>query len=111
MSGDLSGFSMFELFREEARTHGETISRGLVELESDPGNENLIAELMRAAHSLKGAARIVGVDLAVGVAHAMEDAMVAVQKAEAVITPNRIDQLLAAADLLSQLIELDETAE
>ena len=101
---------MFELFREEARTHGETISRGLVELESDPGNENLIAELMRAAHSLKGAARIVGVDLAVGVAHAMEDAMVAVQKAEAVITPNRIDQLLAAADLLSQLIELDETA-
>ena len=100
---------MFDLFREEARTHGELISRGLVELESDPANTDLIAALMRSAHSLKGAARIVGIDLAVGVAHAMEDAMVAVQKGEAVITPNRIDQLLAAADLLAQLTELEES--
>ncbi|MDG2422731.1 MAG: hybrid sensor histidine kinase/response regulator [Phycisphaerales bacterium] len=109
MSGDLSGFSMFDLFKEEARTHGEAISRGLVELESNPANKELIAALMRAAHSLKGAARIVGVDLAVGVAHAMEDAMVAVQNGEAVITPTRIDQLLAASDLLAQLIELEES--
>ncbi|MEE2907502.1 MAG: hybrid sensor histidine kinase/response regulator [Planctomycetota bacterium] len=109
MSGDLSGFSMFDLFREEARTHGEVISRGLVDLETDPANTDLIAALMRAAHSLKGAARIVGLDLAVGVAHAMEDAMVAVQNGEALITPNRIDQLLAAADLLAQLTELEES--
>lgn len=109
MSGDLSGFSMFDLFREEARTHGEAISRGLVQLESAPADEDLIASLMRAAHSLKGAARIVGLDLAVGVAHAMEDALVAVQKGQAVITAVRIDQLLAAADLLAQLTELEET--
>tara|TARA_B100001059_G_scaffold115631_3_gene115940 strand:- start:5488 stop:7701 length:2214 start_codon:yes stop_codon:yes gene_type:complete len=109
MSGDLSGFSMFDLFREESRTHGAAISRGLVELESTPGDEELIASLMRAAHSLKGAARIVGLDLAVGVAHAMEDAMVAVQKGERVITATRIDQLLAAADLLAQLTELEES--
>ena len=32
---------------------------------------------MRAAHSLKGAARIVGLDAAVRVAHAMEDCFVA----------------------------------
>lgn len=109
MSGDLSGFSMFDLFREEARTHGAAISRGLVQLEATPGDEELIASLMRAAHSLKGAARIVGIDLAVEVAHAMEDAMVAVQKGERVITANRIDQLLAAADLLAQLTELEES--
>ena len=35
---------------------------------------------MRAAHSLKGAARIVGLDAAVRVAHAMEDCLVAAQK-------------------------------
>ena len=109
MSGDLSGFSMFDLFREEARTHGEAISRGLVQLESNPTDEELIASLMRAAHSLKGAARIVGLDLAVGVAHAMEDAMVAVQKGQAFITATRIDQLLAGADLLAQLTELEES--
>ena len=109
MSGDLSGFSMFDLFKEEARTHGAAISRGLVQLEATPGDEELIASLMQAAHSLKGAARIVGIDLAVEVAHAMEDAMVAVQKGERVITANRIDQLLAAADLLAQLTELEES--
>ena len=80
-----------------------------MQLEATPGDEELIASLMRAAHSLKGAARIVGIDLAVEVAHAMEDAMVAVQKGERVITANRIDQLLAAADLLAQLTELEES--
>ena len=55
---------------------------------------------MRAAHSLKGAARIVGLDAAVRVAHAMEDCFVAAQKGKIVLQPEHVDILLQGVDLL-----------
>ena len=62
MSGDLSGFSLMELFRMEAESHTATLSAGLVSLEGTSAAPEVIDPLMRAAHSLKGAARIVGLD-------------------------------------------------
>ncbi len=58
---------------------------------------------MRAAHSLKGAARIVGNDGAVRVAHAMEDLFVKGQKANAAPGVRTVDVLLRGVDLLRDL--------
>ena len=57
---------------------------------------------MRAAHSLKGAARIVGLDAAVRVAHALEDNFVAAQRGEFAIKSSDVDVLLKAVDLLAR---------
>jgi two-component system sensor histidine kinase and response regulator WspE len=46
---------------------------------------------MRAAHSLKGAARIVGVDAGVSVAHVMEDCLVSAQEGRLLLRPEHID--------------------
>ena len=51
---------------------------------------------MRAAHSLKGAARIVGLDVGVRVAHAMEDCFVAAQEGRLTLRQAQIDLLLGA---------------
>ena len=52
---DLGGFSMFDLFREEAETHCASLEVGLLQLESDPGDSNVAIEpLMRVADSVKG---------------------------------------------------------
>ena len=61
MSDDLSGFSLMDLFRSEADGQTALLSEGLMALEGveDPSPSSL-ESLMRAAHSLKGAARIVG---------------------------------------------------
>ena len=63
---------------------------------------------MRAAHSLKGAARIVGLDAAVRVAHAMEDAFVAAQKGQVVLRPEHVDILLRGVNFLVQIAQLGE---
>ena len=106
---DLGGFSMFDLFREEAETHCASLEAGLLKLEADPGDGGVAIEpLMRAAHSVKGAARIIGLDIAVGLAHAMEDVFVAVQDGKEVLVSERVDQLLSGTDLLRSLSELDE---
>ena len=70
-------FSLFELFQEEARAHTAALSQGLLDLEADAANPRRIEPLMCAVHSLKGASRIVGIDLAVKLAHVMEDVFVA----------------------------------
>ncbi len=108
MSGDLSGFSLMELFRMEAESHTATLSTGLVALEGASATPESIEPLMRAAHSLKGAARIVGLDAAVRVAHAMEDAFVAAQKGQLVLRPEHVNILLRGVDFLVQIGPLGE---
>jgi two-component system, chemotaxis family, sensor histidine kinase and response regulator WspE len=108
MSGDLSGFSMMELFRMEAESLTATISAGLVALEGALPTPERIEPLMRAAHSLKGAARIVGLDVAVRVAHAMEDCFVAAQKGKVVLQPEHVDVLLRGVDVLVRIAQIGE---
>jgi two-component system sensor histidine kinase and response regulator WspE len=93
---------LLELFRTELETHSRALEEGLVEAEArhDPSK---LQGLMRAAHSLKGAARIVGLDSAVHLAHAMEDVLSAAQRGERQLTGVDFDLLLRGADVFSGL--------
>jgi two-component system sensor histidine kinase and response regulator WspE len=93
--------TILALFRTEAESCTATLSRGLVQLES--GGQEVLEELMRAAHSFKGAARIVGIASATQVAHALEDCFVAAQEARLELGPRDIDVLLGATDMLTEL--------
>ncbi|MFO0890914.1 MAG: hybrid sensor histidine kinase/response regulator [Isosphaeraceae bacterium] len=108
MSDDLSGFSLMDLFRMEAEERLSVLSQGLVGLEGGGAAPGAIEPLMRAAHSLKGAARVVGLGSAVRVAHAMEDCLVAAQKGAAALGPAAVDVLLRGVDLLVQMSRLGE---
>jgi two-component system sensor histidine kinase and response regulator WspE len=101
-------FTLLDLFREEVRSHAATLSQGLLALEAEAANPRKIEPLMRAAHSIKGAARIVGIDAAVGLAHVMEDAFVAAGQGRISITPADVDLLLQSTDLLAELKQVTE---
>ncbi|GAB3413187.1 response regulator [Massilia agilis] len=103
---DLSAFSLFDLFRMEAEAQARALTDGLLALERGAG-PGALEPLMRAAHSIKGAAAIVGLDPAVQLAHAMEDALLALSHQQAVPS-GRIDALLAGVDLLLGLAKVDE---
>ncbi|PYU94828.1 MAG: hybrid sensor histidine kinase/response regulator, partial [Acidobacteria bacterium] len=108
MSDDLSGFSLIELFRAEAESQTQTLSAGLLSLERGDASAATLESLMRAAHSIKGAARIVGLDAAVSVAHVVEDYFVAAQHHRIRIQSAHIDLLLRGVDLLNQIARLSE---
>ena len=94
---------MLELFRAEVETHAASLTNGLLKLENDANAPGLLDGMMRAAHSIKGAARIVRIMPAVEVSHVMEDCFVAAQRGELVLEPNGIDVLLQSVDLLAQI--------
>nr|WP_279355904.1 hybrid sensor histidine kinase/response regulator [Fundidesulfovibrio agrisoli] len=93
------------MFSIELSTHCRAIEDGLVGLEGDPRPE-LLESLMRAAHSIKGAARIVDLPQAVGLAHAMEDVFQAAQQEGRVPGKAQVDALLAANDFFARLAAL-----
>lgn len=95
--------SLLELFSLEAEAQTLVLSVGLLALERDPTLADQLESCMRAAHSLKGAARIVGVDAGVSVAHVMEDCLVSAQEGRLLLRPGHIDALLQGTDLLMRI--------
>jgi two-component system sensor histidine kinase and response regulator WspE len=95
--------SLFELFTLEAEAQTQVLSLGLLALERDPTQADQLEACMRAAHSLKGAARIVGVDFGVSVSHVMEDCLVSAQEGRIYLQPEHIDALLFGTDLLMRI--------
>lgn len=105
---DYSTFSLAQLFRQEAESQLTVMTEGLMALEREPGDAGTLESLMRAAHSLKGAARIVGLEVAVRIAHVMEDCFVIAQGGGIVLYRDIIDALLAGVDLLRQIAQTPE---
>ncbi|WP_300753985.1 hybrid sensor histidine kinase/response regulator [Janthinobacterium sp.] len=106
--GDLSAFSMLDLFRMEADSQTQILTDGLLAMERHAGDAAAVEPMMRAAHSIKGAAAIVGLQVVVQLAHGMEDSFVAAQHGRLKLTPERVDVLLSGVDLIVQLSRLDD---
>ena len=100
---DLANLSMLDLFRIETEGQAEILSTGLLQLEQQPGTATLLEQLMRASHSIKGAARMVGIDSAVRIAHAMEDCFIAAQHGTVTLGADQIDTLLKGVDTLKTI--------
>lgn len=105
LSGDSS---MMDLFRLEAEAQVAVLNEGLLALESNPESAQALETLMRAAHSIKGSARIVALDEIVNLAHVMEDCFVAAQNKSITLNPDRIDALLHAVDLLQGISQVSD---
>ena len=105
MSADLS---MLDLFRLEAEGQGQALVSGLLGLEQDHAAADHLDACMRAAHSLKGAARIVGLTAGVDIAHALEDCFVAAQAGRIMLGQTQIDRLLEGVDLLLRVAKTGE---
>ena len=102
---DLGGFSMFDLFQTEVQQHCACLADGLIALEQNASDPKMVEPLMRAAHSVKGAARIINLDGAIGLAHSMEECLVRIQKGIEKPTGSRIDELLRGSDILRSLAD------
>lgn len=105
----LAEMSLFDLFRSEVQSNAQVLNDGLLALDRDLQDLRVIEPLMRAAHSIKGAASIVNLQPVIKLAHAMEDCLVAAQTGQRRLSNASIDQLLAGVDLMSRAAAFDET--
>jgi len=91
------------LFATEVADKCAAMERVLLQLEQSPERLELIAPLMRATHSIKGAARAVRSEAAVTLAHAFEDRLSAAQKQNLPLDVAMLDLALRAVDHIRRL--------
>ena len=92
------------MFVEEAKGQLERIASGLLRLESAPGDRDAIDGILREAHTMKGAAGMVGMMRVSHLAHRLEDLLVELRAGTRRSTPELTDSMLLVVDGLGQLI-------
>src|SRR5258706_13577008 len=102
---DLSQSSMLDLFRQETENQTQVMIDGLLALERDPVAADQLEICMRAAHSLKGAARIVGVTAGVAVAHVLGDRFVPAPPRGLPLRRRANDPVLRGVDFLESIAQ------
>lgn len=96
-----------EFFIVEAKEHLETLQKGFLDLEKNPTDNEIIENVFRAAHTLKGAASSVGFNSTELASHAIEDTLEPVREGEVPLTPGTIDILLSSYDALNETFTLE----
>ena len=92
------------LFAMEAEQRLDALSNQLLALEEAGNDAELVASIFREAHTLKGAAAVVGLDSFSDVAHAMEDLLEQLRTGDRMATPTLIDGVLGAVEGLRVML-------
>ncbi|MFA7296011.1 MAG: chemotaxis protein CheA [Dehalococcoidia bacterium] len=93
-----------KVFMQEAESLLELLDEDIIRLEQESDNSELLQEIFRAAHTLKGSSGMLGFQLMAGLTHAMEDLLDRVRKGTLPVTPEIVDALLASLDGLKVLM-------
>jgi two-component system chemotaxis sensor kinase CheA len=93
------------LFIQEADEQLQLLDEDIVRLEKESDNPDLMQEIFRAAHTLKGSSAMVGHQRLSDLAHAMENVLDQVRKGVLAISPSIIDALLHGLDVMRLLRE------
>ncbi len=102
---------LFSQFLLEGRELLQTISEKLLALEKEPESQELITELFRAVHTLKGTSGLFEIPEMTNVLHSSEDLMDAVRDGRLAYSQELADRLLDAMDFVSLLFDILETGE
>lgn len=100
---DMSDF--LGVFLEEADEQLLKLDDGFIQLEKDPSNLEIVREVFRAAHTLKGSSATMGFAEIAELTHAMESLLDSVRNESVAVDSGIIDLLLSASDALRKLID------
>jgi two-component system chemotaxis sensor kinase CheA len=101
-----------EAFVREGEEHVTNLNNALLELESDPGDEEAMDAIFRTAHTLKGNFGAMGFEDASDLAHAVEDLLDAMRQGDLEVTGDRMDRIFEGVDAIEACLdEIEATGE
>ncbi|OGH97634.1 MAG: hypothetical protein A2104_09765 [Candidatus Melainabacteria bacterium GWF2_32_7] len=96
---------ILNIFREESEEQIQKLNKNLLKLEANPKDSTAISELFREAHSLKGAARMIGLNDIQLIAHKLEDVFGMAKENRLDVTAETIDILCKSVDFINSIVE------
>lgn len=82
----------------------DELEQGLLDLEADPHDQDLINRIFRAMHTIKGSGSMFGFDEIASFTHEVETMMDKVRGGELSLNAELIDQLFKSRDLISDML-------
>ncbi|HEX5060289.1 MAG TPA: chemotaxis protein CheA [Kofleriaceae bacterium] len=95
---------ILQVFAVEAKEQLDLLEDGLLKLEQDPGDPEVLAELFRAAHSLKGNASVVDLTSIEAFTHTLEDVFDRIRSGSITPTSDLVSLLLRVVDAFRRII-------
>ena len=95
-----------QTFIVEARELLQAMEQSLLQLESEPGDEDAIGAVFRAAHTIKGSAGLFGLASIVSFTHIVEDVLDRLRDGHVAVDAALIAVLLQSGDHMLELIEV-----
>jgi two-component system, chemotaxis family, sensor kinase CheA len=96
---------LIAIFKAETEDHLIKLDNGLVELEKQPDNIELVSRLNREVHTLKGAARVFGFFEIQDIAHRIEDIFEAVAGKRVVFSSFMAERIFKGLDAIRTILE------
>lgn len=100
-----------DTFFDECAEALQQIEAGLTDMRQSQHSDDTINAVFRAVHSVKGGAGIFGFESLVEFAHVFETVLDGVRRGSVTATPETIDVMLAASDVLSDLVQMSRSGE
>jgi two-component system chemotaxis sensor kinase CheA len=90
----------------ESRELLEKVQGDILTLEADPGNDEVLASIFRAFHTIKGGAGFIDAKHLVSWAHDLEDLLDKLRSRSLPVTSARIDAILSGIDVLGGMFQM-----
>ncbi|MCJ8203481.1 chemotaxis protein CheA [Pseudomonas sp. RGM2987] len=95
-----------QTFIVEAREQLQAMEESLLQLETDPGDDDAIGAIFRAAHTIKGSAGLFGLEPIVSFTHIVEDVLDRLRNGSVEVDTGLIAVLLKSSDHMLELINV-----
>jgi len=100
--GDMS--AIVTEFIEEGNEKADQVERHLIQLEKNPGSRELLAEVSRAMHTIKGATSFLGFTKLCALTHTGESLLVPLRDGALVTNQEIISALLSLVDAVREIL-------
>ena len=106
MAKDFDPTPYVRQFVEEATERIKRVEHGLISLEAEKGSIEILQELLREVHTIKGSANMLGLKNISTLAHSIETVLGKEKEEEGALTPETMNILYQSIDTLSRMVEL-----
>jgi len=103
MNSNQDNEELLQFFLAELEEQLETLEQGILQLENDAENEDVIQTIFRASHNIKGSSAAMGLDVIKELAHQMENVLDRVRKNTLSVTHEVINVLFQCVDVFNKL--------
>ncbi|OQX25589.1 MAG: hypothetical protein BWK80_14845 [Desulfobacteraceae bacterium IS3] len=101
----MTDLSLLQDFIAETGEHLQEMESNLLRLEAEPGNKDILNDIFRSAHTIKGSSEYLGLEKIAELSHKLENLLEILRHGDILHPPNRemVDVLILARDRIASL--------